>query len=755
LDVDGSITSLGYNLIGTTNNQFSAGWVASDLTGNDITPLNPLLGVLQNNGGTTLTHALFAGSPAIDAGTNFGVTTDQIGQPRPVIDSGIVNGGDGSDIGAFEAVPSFTLTVAITGSGTVTTNPVQASYTAGTAVALTATAAEGWLFNNWSGDAGGSANPLSVTMTNNKSITANFVLSGPPPTNSIWTNVTDGRWEVAGNWLQAGVPAVSMMGVFITNAGSKTITLDGVTVSNAPGSLTVSNLTIAASGGSTNTLALVNAGTNTPLHLLASLALGPGGAISLDGSTLQVEDDDRNNANQDIPNVVLDGVLSGNNSALVFTNGTYADPGDLAGIGAFQPGTVNLTNGSLGVYTLDVGGQSQGTLNLVNCTTTNINGFYAGHYPGSTGTVTLAGGSFGQYGGEFMIGCSGSGQMTVSNATVNIPSIFLGFAPGASGTLTMQSGSLTTRGIGVGNVAGLFQMNGGQAVMSALGVGNAAGGTGALNFTGGSLLITNAAGFEPAGVNVAVFPESTGLLNISGGELSDITSLSVGAPTATGTVMVSSNGLLLVANPSGYGGYQAYIDLRVGASLAVNGGTLNVDSLYLNNGLGTNVAGTYSQSNGIAIVNANMIVGDCVGGVSATATLNGGTLYVTNAAHTAVLDVRDGTFTLNAGATLVVDTLIVTNSCGQFVKLGGSLTYGQLFGQITTPPQPNLLAVSSGSTVVVSWPSSLTGWTLQQNSDLTTTNWTASGYSITSANGTNSITITSPTGNLFFRLANQ
>lgn len=57
---------------------------------------------------------------------------------------------------------------------------------------------------------------------------------------------------------------------------------------------------------------------------------------------------------------------------------------------------------------------------------------------------------------------------------------------------------------------------------------------------------------------------------------------------------------------------------------------------------------------------------------------NGGTLYVTNAAHTAVLDVRNGTFLLNAGGTLVVDTLILTNPCGHFVKNGGTLVAGTI-----------------------------------------------------------------------------
>jgi hypothetical protein len=69
------------------------------------TPLtaDPKLGPLASNGGPTPTHALAAGSPAIDAGDAFGVTTDQRGRPRPTDFPGVAAAGDGSDIGAFEA----------------------------------------------------------------------------------------------------------------------------------------------------------------------------------------------------------------------------------------------------------------------------------------------------------------------------------------------------------------------------------------------------------------------------------------------------------------------------------------------------------------------------------------------------------------------------------------------------------------------------------------------------------------------------
>jgi hypothetical protein len=59
------------------------------------------LGELAANGGPTMTHALGAGSVAIDhiPAVDCGVTTDQRGEPRPE------TGGDACDVGSFERQP--------------------------------------------------------------------------------------------------------------------------------------------------------------------------------------------------------------------------------------------------------------------------------------------------------------------------------------------------------------------------------------------------------------------------------------------------------------------------------------------------------------------------------------------------------------------------------------------------------------------------------------------------------------------------
>lgn len=99
------LTSLGYNLVG----DISGCTVVRDATDIISTP-NAYLFPVGDNGGSTWTHTLMPGSPALDAGSctdseGITVTVDQRGVARPI--------GLTRDIGAFEApeYPKFYLTV--------------------------------------------------------------------------------------------------------------------------------------------------------------------------------------------------------------------------------------------------------------------------------------------------------------------------------------------------------------------------------------------------------------------------------------------------------------------------------------------------------------------------------------------------------------------------------------------------------------------------------------------------------------------
>ncbi|MEM7312677.1 MAG: choice-of-anchor Q domain-containing protein, partial [Planctomycetota bacterium] len=108
-DVLGSLTA-NYSLIGSTTG-------ASINGTSNLLNVDPILGPLANNGGTTLTHALLEGSPAINAGapsTSSG--EDQTGNIRNV--------GGIADIGALESIPAVVRTLGVLPPG----NSTQSSY---------------------------------------------------------------------------------------------------------------------------------------------------------------------------------------------------------------------------------------------------------------------------------------------------------------------------------------------------------------------------------------------------------------------------------------------------------------------------------------------------------------------------------------------------------------------------------------------------------------------------------------------------
>jgi hypothetical protein len=111
----------------------------------------------------------------------------------------------------------------------------------------------------------------------------------------------------------------------------------------------------------------------------------------------------------------------------------------------------------------------------------------------------------------------------------------------------------------------------------------------------------------------------------------------------------------------------------------------------------------------------------------------------------------------STGAAYQVSGTIGQHDAGGPMTGGGySLTGGfwALISVVQTPGTPNLtITFVAPNSVKVSWLD--TGsYTLQQNVTLAGGSWTTSGYGITTSNGTNSITVTPPTGNLFFRLHN-
>ena len=90
---------------------------------------------------------------------------------------------------------SYSLSLSVTGNGTIARSPDQTSFLSGTDVELTAEPASGWNFGSWSGDAAGSINPLLITMDTSKSVSATFTLgdiTAPGEVTNLAASAADG-----------------------------------------------------------------------------------------------------------------------------------------------------------------------------------------------------------------------------------------------------------------------------------------------------------------------------------------------------------------------------------------------------------------------------------------------------------------------------------------------------------------------------------------------------------------------------------
>lgn len=152
----------------------------------------------------------------------------------------------------------YQLTVESSGpsNGSVNASAVNGWYTNGTFVSgIFATASNGYLFSQWEGVSSGQFdNPLSVTMTNAKSLMAVFVSS--TGVRKTWTG--SGAWESSTNWSPSGMPgsldevivqsgsvlfgsARSVGSLIISNGATMTFT-------NWTTRLTASNVTVQSGG---------------------------------------------------------------------------------------------------------------------------------------------------------------------------------------------------------------------------------------------------------------------------------------------------------------------------------------------------------------------------------------------------------------------------------------------------------------------------------------------------------------------------
>jgi N-acetylneuraminic acid mutarotase len=419
------------------------------------------------------------------------------------------------------------------------------------------------------------------------------------------------------------------------------------------------------SGGAGNVLDLTSGNTNPPLHVLNNTLLQKGGTLTVDGNSLLQVDGQTTIGDAGFPGAAGMGLLAVNSGTATLANTVLGNAANSYGAIGLNGGTLQISGNLLLAAQIS----STGLVSMTSGLLVNTNGAEIIGTNGN-GSITQTGGT-NQAATLNLGGAAGSfGSYTISNATLSTTTLNLGSSAGGLATLTVQSNSIVNIG------ANIVLTSGSLAATSSIAL------------SGGTFTATNGL--------IQVGPVGRGQIVISGGNHT-VRQLKLGSTNGVGAgaLIISGGSLRVLGTGIGPGaGLVANFVLGLGGDWNADGTSITIGgdshdataNLYAGSaecaafyvGSGTNDTGTYLQYGGTLTVTNMMILGDCATNTVGAVTLSGGTAYVTNATHTAVLDMRNGTFTLGSGATLMVDNLVITNPCGQFIKSGGTLQAANL-----------------------------------------------------------------------------
>ncbi len=435
---------------------------------------------------------------------------------------------DLSITGDFLAIPAYVLTLATNGHGTIGLDPAGGSYLSNSVVTATATPAAGWVFASWSGGANGNANPLSITVNANSSLTGTFAqlpaFDGQPQgvTNIAggtvgFTSHAVGTMPLSYQWFFSGGPltgtttnaTLTLTNIQSTNAGNYYII-----VTNNYGSATSSVVALVVTNfiGTTNVVHSADeAGLRAAIQTGGWVSIGFNGAVTI-ANTINITN-----------NVVLDGssvsaTISGGNAVRLF----YVAPG--ASLSAtnltLANGSTIVTSGTPGTPA-DAGAvyNNGGVVTLVSCTLTN-NSAQSLIYGG-----LARGGVIFNNGGNVTLNQSSISNNAAIGGGPNSPTGLATTGTGLGGAIYNTNGTVTISGCNVSSnfCSGICEYNG---------------------FTSGTGLTMGGAAFQASGS--MTIASSTFALNLAFG------SIGVGTPATP-------------ASPA-YGG-----------AVAANGGSITID----------------------------------------------------------------------------------------------------------------------------------------------------------------------------------
>jgi hypothetical protein len=141
----------------------------------------------------------------------------------------------------------------------------------------------------------------------------------------------------------------------------------------------------------------------------------------------------------------------------------------------------------------------------------------------------------------------------------------------------------------------------------------------------------------------------------------------------------------------------------------------------------------------------------CSSNITVSATSSNGAVVFYTSSATGGCSSPNVICTPPSGSTFPIGTTPVTctasDNCGTITNCGFTVT--------VNGPQLLVSFNRFNRTIVIAWIASLANWNLQESADLSPDGWRKSGETITTVNGTNSITLTEPSGSRFFRLITQ
>ena len=328
------------------------------------------------------------------------------------------------------------------------------------------------------------------------------------------------------------------------------------------------------------------------------------------------------------------GASSSNNTVLVSGSGSTWSNGNSLVVGLSGSGNSLVISNGGNVFSSDG----------------NYKGSHIGHSAGSNSVLITGNGSLWRSPGQIIVGdISAGNSLVISNGGQVADNFgFVGFNGGSNNNVVVTgAGSAwnNSTNLSIGNSGGgnsLVISDGGQVL-------DASGYMGVDSFRGGN----------------AVLVTGADSIWTNRGDL--FVGFDRGNSGKANSLVISNGGQ--VFDNSGYIGY----------SFVSTNNTVRVmdGAVWRNNALRVGFQGKDNALlvNGGSVLATNVVVGFASTTCDNLIQLDSGSVIVTNGTADAVFEVRQGKYVQNGGL-LQVDRFIMTNSCAQFVRTGGTLIYG-------------------------------------------------------------------------------